>query len=396
MKLKLLAVVALLAVGSAAVLVSVGVIGTTAAVTTTFRTSTVTRADLSDDIAATGTVASTNAYGLAFGSGGHPVSEATSSSSSGTTGAATSSGSWLVATVAAKVGDRVTRGSVLATATNATLAADLAAANNELRAARIQLTTAQENYAAAGTTATRRQTKIQLYTARNQVAQAEGSVANLEAELADASLVAPIDGVVTAVAIAVGVDAPGGDAIVVAATTYQLTAAVVETDVTKVALGQPATVTVSAIDARIDGTVSAIAPAGAAASSGGVVSFPVTVTLTNPPASLRAGMTADVTITTATAANVLTVPIAALNGTAGNYVVRVVDATGNATSRAVTVGLITSTAAEVTSGLSEGEQVVTGTSSSQATGTTPTNGQRNGNAIGIGGFGGGGRGGFAP
>ena len=43
-------------------------------------------------------------------------------------------------------------------------------------------------------------------------------------------------------------------------------------------------------------------------SSGGVVSFAVTVALKDPPATLRAGMTADVTITTASATGVLSVP----------------------------------------------------------------------------------------
>ena len=41
------------------------------------------------------------------------------------------------------------------------------------------------------------------------------------------------------------------------------------------------------------------------------MSYAVTVTLTDPPAALKSGMTADITITTASATNVLTVARAA-------------------------------------------------------------------------------------
>ena len=67
------------------------------------------------------------------------------------------------------------------------------------------------------------------------------------------------------------------------------------------------------------GTVTAIAPTAAGDTTGGVVSYAVTVSLENVPATVRAGMTADVTITIDSATNVLTVPAAALRGTAGNY-----------------------------------------------------------------------------
>jgi multidrug efflux pump subunit AcrA (membrane-fusion protein) len=125
---------------------------------------------------------------------------------------------------------------------------------------------------------------------------------------------------------------------------------------------------VSAIGANLDGTVTAIAPTattGSSGSSSSVVSYAVTVALVNPPATLRAGMTADVTITTASATNVLAVPAAALRGTADNYTVLVMNAAGTPESRPVTVGLITSSLVEIKSGLSAGDVVVTGTNSTQ-------------------------------
>jgi macrolide-specific efflux system membrane fusion protein len=134
-------------------------------------------------------------------------------------------------------------------------------------------------------------------------------------------------------------------------------------------------VSVAAIGETIDGTVTAIAPTAEASSgSSSVVSYAVTVALTEAPSALRAGMTADITITTASATNVLAVPAAAIRGGAGNYSVLVMTATGTPEARPVTVGLMTSSLVEIRSGLSAGDVVVTGTSSSQRSTGNPNGG----------------------
>jgi macrolide-specific efflux system membrane fusion protein len=93
-------------------------------------------------------------------------------------------------------------------------------------------------------------------------------------------------------------------------------------------------------------------------------------------------MSADITITTASASNVLAVPAAAIRGSNGNYSVLVLQ-DGQPVSTPVQVGLMTSSLVEVKSGLNEGDVVVTGTSSQQRSSGTVTNG-----------FGGAGGGGF--
>ena len=150
-------------------------------------------------------------------------------------------------------------------------------------------------------------------------------------------------------------------------------------------VGQDATIAVDAIGASIAGKVTSIAPtAGTSSGSDSVVSYPVTVSLTGAPTTLRAGMTADITIVTASATNVLTIPAAALRGTAGNYRVQVMGADGTPTTKPVTVGLVTSTTAEIKTGLAEGDTVITGTAADRiASSNSTTNG-----------FGGGGRGTF--
>jgi hypothetical protein len=78
--------------------------------------------------------------------------------------------------------------------------------------------------------------------------------------------------------------------------------------------------------------------------------------------NLLPGMSAEITVVTARAADVLTVPAAALSGTTGAYTVRVLASDAAVETRTVEVGLLTSELAQVTSGLAEGDAVITGTS----------------------------------
>jgi macrolide-specific efflux system membrane fusion protein len=385
MKLKLVAIVLLLAVGGAAVFVTLGGLPRNAAAATTFLTGTAAIADVSDDVAATGSIASSTSWNLAFGVAPTTATGADASSPA-------TDGTWTARTVTAKVGDIVRKGQVLATASNAALAADITAATNDWTAAELQRLQAQDAYDAATTTSAIRQTRSSLLNARNGVAAAHTKLVDLKAEATRNKLVAPADGIVTAVNIVAGSAAPSGVAVTLDSTAYEVTAEVVETDVASMRLQQPATVSVSAIGADLDGTVVAIAPTATTSSgSSGVVSYAVTVALKQPPATLRAGMTADVTITTASASGVLAVPAAALRGSEGNYTVLVMSATGTPESKPVTVGLITSSLVEIKSGLSAGDVVVTGTSSTQRT-TTGTGGGGGGTFVVPGGGGGGFRG----
>jgi RND family efflux transporter MFP subunit len=356
---------------------TVGGLPSSAAATSTYLTSTAAVADVSDDVAATGAIASSKSWALVFGAAADSAA-----SQSG------SPASWLVSAVKVKVGDPVKKGAVLATATNTSLRVSIASATSKVNTATIELATAQDAYDAATTTAQLRQTKIALLNARDGLAQAKAALADLNAQLSHAGLVAPADGIVTVINLTVGADAPVADAIDLAAATFQVTANVVESDVATLQIGQPATVTVSAISADLTGSVTAIAPVAEASTSGGVVSYAVTVSLQAPPPSLRPGMTADVTVTTASASGVLAVPAAAIRGTSGAYTVLVLTAAGTSESRPVTVGLMTSSLVEVKSGLNAGDVVITGTASQQRA----TTGGQGGNGIvvpgGGGGFGG--------
>jgi macrolide-specific efflux system membrane fusion protein len=100
-----------------------------------------------------------------------------------------------------------------------------------------------------------------------------------------------------------------------------------------------------------------------------------------------------VQVITAHAADVLSVPATAINGSDGNYSVMVLGTDGQPASVAVEVGLITSDLAEISSGLNEGDTVVTGIAAAQtgtAAGTTQgaPGGLGGGGAFPIGGGGG--------
>jgi multidrug efflux pump subunit AcrA (membrane-fusion protein) len=423
---------ALTFVGVGAVVVSTVDIGDTQAATTGYLTQLAEQTDVTRDSAATGTVATAASYALAFG-----IDPQLADSAS----AATSSSSWTVADVAVAVGDRVAAGQKLASADTSDIESQIAETQASLDLAQLSLAQAKEALASARTdtdqqlvdakaavetaqislrsakaqktaatdAATLRQARLaviaargQLRTARRQrdalradlkggypdqtiaVGQAQASLDSLRSQLADeqaqlerANIIAPIDGVVSAVNIMPGMVAPGASDIVLDSTTLEVVADVVESDISSLAVGQPAVVTISALDLQAPGTVTSIA-ATTSASSSSVVTFPVTVTLTDPDERIKPGMSSDVKITTASADNVVAVPVAALSGRNGNYVVRVQAADGSIETRPVTVGLVTETLAEVQSGLSAGESVVVGTSTDRNSTSNSTSNDQGG------------------
>ena len=370
MKTKIVAVLVLAAVGVGAIYVSLGGFSAQASAPTQSLTATATTGDGTDDVAATGTLQSAVRYGLVFGADPYLV---TASSS-----APQVSATYPVTNVDVKVGDTVKKDQVLATADTADLQRQLASARNTQQSARVGLNAANATRTTADSSGNAdqiRQAKIGQLNAQNQLADAQQQVRDLQKQILGATLKAPVDGLVTEVDVQAGFNAPSGNAIVVDGNGFQITTDVVESDLGDLAVGQPAAISISAIGADVTGKVSAISPVAGSSSSGSssVVSYPVTVTLDSVPPKARSGMTADVTITIASATNVLTVPAAALRGSAGDYRVLTLDAGGQPVSTPVTVGLVTSTTAEIKSGIEAGTAVVTGTSSTR-TGTTTTSG----------------------
>jgi RND family efflux transporter MFP subunit len=260
------------------------------------------------------------------------------------------------------------------------LAASNSSAANQLSSAQLSLSSTQHNYAnqtAPADAATLATDEASVSTARLNLEDAEQT---LEA----ASLVSPLDGVVVAVNVVAGTLAPGSAAVTVASLDMEVTATVTETDLPSLAVGQTVSVEITATGETVTGTVKEISPVTDTATAGGVVSYPIVITLVDPPEGTASGMTAEIQVTTAEAADVLAVPAEAINGSDGDYSVMVLGADGQPASQAVEVGLITSDLAEISSGLAEGDTVVTGIATAQ-TGTAATSGNGLGGGLGGGG-----------
>jgi RND family efflux transporter MFP subunit len=355
MRRKILALVVLAAVGLGAVAVSVGAVGAKPAAANDYLTTQASVGDVTDQVAATGTLAAASTYGLVFGEEPYLAS--------GDAQAPTSTETWLVSNVAVKAGDHVKAGQVLATADTAEIRREFSRANADLNAANLQRKIANDQLADALDADDQnaiRQARLQVYSTKNQVSKAKEDRDALRAAIKAATLRSPIDGIVTEVNVTKGFDAPAGAAIAVASDVITVTTDVVESDLTDIQVGQTASITLDAIGTTVDGTVTAISPV-AADDSNGVVAYPVTVTLTEPPEKARDGMSADVSITVASATNVVTVPASALQGTDGDYAVMTLAADGTPQRVPVQVGLVTNASAEIKSGIEAGTPVVIGT-----------------------------------
>jgi RND family efflux transporter MFP subunit len=393
MRLQLLGAVLLVVIGIGAVFFVVVRPGAASSSDTQYLTASVTREDVTDDVAANGTLEPVTRYGLSFGSQPQTLaassgSSSSSSSASSGTGSGGSSISWPVTSVKVSIGQSVKKGAVLGTADSSAVSQQLTQVGYQLKVAEVQLAQATSDLSTAADDQQLRQAQQSYYNAKNQIAQLTAQQATLNGELAQASITAPAAGVVESVNIVAGADAPSGSAIVLDTAGLQASVTIAETDLPKVKVGQAANVTVGAVGTTTTGKVLSIAPTATGGNSS-VVTYAVVVSLGSLPTDARAGMTASVSLTVAQATNVLAVPaIALLTGTDG-YSVRVMAADGSVTTQAVTVGLVTSTLAQVTSGLSEGQRVVIGVSTARTSTGTTTGGGFGGLGGALGGAGGG-------
>jgi HlyD family secretion protein len=255
------------------------------------------------------------------------------------------------------------------------------------------------------------QAKAQMDSAQKHVTQAHANLTRVTDVLHKTSYNAPYDGVVTNLpvregeTVVMGIQNAPGSTLMTIADMSIITAEVKvdETDIVNVRLGQPAEVTIDAIPKKVfHGTVAEIGDNAIVRSSGVSTSqqttaseeakdFKVVVNLSDAPADLRPGLSTTAKITTATRSNVLAIPIQALtlrtkeqaeqqNNSPGSvhaappavkevaskskkddelqgvFVIR----NKKALFVPVTTGITGTTDIEVVDGLSEGDEVITG------------------------------------
>lgn len=231
--------------------------------------------------------------------------------------------------------------------------------------------------------------EAQLETARRQLeayfplkASAEAGLRSAQAQLdsarfnlANAELVAPAAGTVVAIAsqvgepigtTSVGTQGTTGFIILAALDEFVVTADFAEADVVSVAPGQSVRLEFDALPGDIrQGTVSDVAPYGTVDPLGATLTtYEVTITVPEAPAGLRAGMTAQASITTEERTGVIAAPVTALVERGDGFVVQVQAEDGTVTTVDVEVGIRGGYWVEIISGLSEGDAVVTGSDGS--------------------------------
>jgi multidrug efflux pump subunit AcrA (membrane-fusion protein) len=171
-----------------------------------------------------------------------------------------------------------------------------------------------------------------------------------------------------------------------------VTADFTEADTTKLKTGQAAMVSFDALTGvTAAGKVTAIDMSST--TTGNVVQYGVTISLTSRPAGIRLGQTATVQVVVSKAADVLYVPTAAVRTAGGRSTVTVLQ-NGEQVVKQVEVGVQGDQGTEITSGLNAGDRVMlsAGTGGSQPPGGGRFPGGGFGGGLGGGRAGGGGRG----
>ena len=199
-----------------------------------------------------------------------------------------------------------------------------------------------------------------LAAAKIKLEQAHLSLDLAREALADAQIIAPFDGVVTAVTAIEGGSGGSATIALMDASQYHVDVLVDETEIEQVQAGQQANITFDALpDVTVTGAVVRVDPAGTV--SNGVVNYKVRVNLDPTEAALRSDMTANVQLILDTHTDVLAVPGAAIRSdTAGGYYVNVVGADGAAQRIDVTTGYTDGELTEVSGELADGQAVYLG------------------------------------
>jgi RND family efflux transporter MFP subunit len=135
---------------------------------------------------------------------------------------------------------------------------------------------------------------------------------------------------------------------------YRLVIPVPESSVRYIRIGEPVGVRVPALNRSFPGKVARFSMDV----QEGTRTMHTEVDVPNPDRLLMPGMYAETTLTLEAKANVLTVPLEAVNREGEHTTVDVVGPTGKVEDRVVTLGLQTPDDGEVVSGLAEGESVI--------------------------------------
>ena len=293
-----------------------------------------------------------------------------------------------VTAVDVTVGQRVTKGQILATMDSASLKAQAAQARASLAGAQSQLSQDQASSASSA----------QLAADQSSVNAAQSQVGTANAALAGTTLTSPVNGIVVSAGLTIGQQVSGGSgggggggggggtggggegsgggssggggsgggsggtgssssssSITVISANDVINANVNATVVGQIKTGDQVVITTEGAAGPVQGRVASIGLI--ANTSSGVATFPVVIDVTGTPSGLYAGASATVSIIYNQLTNVLAVPAAAVGFSGGKTVVYTI-VHGHRVAKDVTTGLTSAGLTQITSGLTAGQQVV--------------------------------------
>lgn len=279
----------------------------------------------------------------------------------------------------AKLGDRVTRGQLIAKIEDRELQQQVKQIEQNVLVNRATVTQRESDLQLRKTTLTRqqellsrglatRQTVEDAEAAHNsavaavelavaQLGQTQARLDELKITLSNTNIVSPVDGFVGKRNLDQGAFAGANTAIlsVVDIATVRLVSNLVEKDFKRVTAGVVALIEVDAFPGeQFTGTVSRVAPVFDAATR----TAPMEIEVPNPGFRLKPGMFARVKLTVDRRADALTVPRNAVVDSEGTRGVFLIDGQ-SAKFQAVTTGLQDSDRIEILEGLAEGTRVIT-------------------------------------
>ena len=288
--------------------------------------------------------------------------------------------------------DIVKAGQVIAEMDKVNLQAELVSSEAQLSAAKTEYEYRQKEYNRIKTLHEKElvsdseydSSYYQYETAKNAYSQAQASFTKVKRNLSYATITSPIDGVVISRAVeegqtvAAGFETPTLFTIAKNLTDMQVIADVDEADIGQVKEGQSVTFTVDAYpDDVFKGDVQQVRLEATTTSN--VVTYEVVITAPNPDLKLKPGLTANVTINTLDEQTVLSVPTKALRFTPDPEVLKEIGITVNGQAEAtdttrivwvkngssispkvVTTNNTSGDKTGISSGLTDGEEVVTG------------------------------------
>lgn len=212
---------------------------------------------------------------------------------------------------------------------------------------------------------------LDMKSAEIAVSKAQATLRDSETALADHGIRSPFDGIVAEVSVETGDKISVNNPVATLITDQKIAeVSLNEVDVSKVKAGQDATVTFDAIEGLVvRGKVTEVDLLGTVEQ--GVVSYKTQITLDSNDERIKPGMSLSADITTGSEENVLLVPNSAVKSQGENNYVEILDEATNQPKKVpVKISSSNDRFTEVSSGLSEGQKVISKTVTS--TSSTPT------------------------